>query len=564
MASRLPKLSPLRGLRLEMLAVSSALNVLSLALPIVILQVYDRVIPNASNQTLAVFVIALGVVLILDAMLSLGRSYITGWAGARTQHYLANLALERMFHADLRSFEAVAPGVHMQRLRAVDSIKNFYAGQGLLLLVDLPFAAFFLVLIGLIAGKLMLLPVAVLALLAIIAGLSGRDLSHALNARAEGDERRHNFMIEVLTNIHTVKALGMEALMVRRHERLQSGSAEASYLVSVAGAAARNLGLTMSQVTAVSVAAYGSTLVMGGTLTMGSLAASTLLASRAAQPLLRSLGIWTQFQSAQVAHRQVNELFALPQETRLDVPADAGIEGRITLEGLSFSYSEGATPLYQNIDLEIDFGEIIGFAGANGSGKSTLLGLMMGALTPSEGRVMIDGTDIWQFEPAMLRRQVCYLPQNAVLFQGTIMENLTMFGGSQFVDRAMYFADRLGLHEAIGKMSKGYDTPVEHRNSSRIPGGIRQRIALVRALTMTEDPRLILFDEAYDQLDRDSDEKLHTLLREFAGKCTIVIISHRPSYLELANRTLILRNGGLELAKSGARQALDQLQKEYA
>jgi len=554
----------MRGLRMEMVAVSSALNLLSLALPIVILQVYDRVIPNMANPTLAVFVFALGGVLIIDAILSLGRSYITGWVGARTQHDLASSALKRLFHSDLRSFESIAPGLHMQRLRAVDGIKNFYSGQALLLLVDLPFAGLFLILIGLIAGELMFVPAAILAMLALFAGLSGRTLSQSLKYRAASDERRNNFMIEVLTNIHTVKAMGMEALMVRRHERLQSGSAEASYLVNMAGATARNLGMTLSQVTAVAVGAYGSTLVMDGMLTIGGLAASTMLASRAAQPLLRSLGIWTQFRGTQVARRQMDELFDMPQETRSATSSEAGLEGGITFADLDFKYSENSDLLYRDVNLRVENGEIIGIAGANGCGKSTMLGLAMGALAPSKGRVLIDDTDVWQVDPTILHRQVCYLPQNGVLFQGTIMDNLTMFSGRHYVERAMYFAERLGLHEAIGKMAKGYDTPVEFRETARIPGGVRQRIALVRALTMTEEPRLLLFDEAYAQLDRDSDERLHNLMREFVGKCTMLIVSHRPSYLNLADRVFVVRDGELVPTSSGARGSMEVLQKEYA
>lgn len=418
----------------------------------------------------------MGAVLILDATLSLGRSHITGWVGARTQHYLASLAMERLFNADLRSYEAVAPGVHMQRLRAVDSIRNFYAGQALLLLVDLPFAGLFLVLIALIAGELALVPLGILTLLAIFAGISGRDLSRALNYRAVGDERRHNFMIEILSNIHTIKALGMEALMVRRHERLQAGSSQASYLVSLAGATARNMGLTLSQVTAVGVGAYGSTMVMSGELTVGGLAASTLLASRAAQPLLRSLGIWTQFQNAHVARGQVGELFALPQDIKPEVPTETTIEGQVSMTDLDFGYSEDADLLLRNINLQIECGDVVGFSGTNGSGKSTVLGLVMGALASSGGRLQIDNNDIWQIDPKALRRQVCYLPQNGVLFQGTIMDNLTMFSGQRYIDRAMYFADRLGLHEAVGKMPKGYDTQVEYRTTTRLPGGSRLEI----------------------------------------------------------------------------------------
>lgn len=560
----LPKFTPLRGLRFEVIAVSSALNLLSLALPIVMLQTYDRVIPNTAGQTLAVLIFGMGLVLILDAVLSFGRSYVTGWVGARTQHFLSSLAMERLFHADLRSFEAVAPGVHMQRFRAVDAIKNYYAGQALLSLVDLPFAVLFLVLIGLIAGKLALVPAGILTILAIFAVVSGRALSRALSYRAVGDERRHNFMIEILSNIHTVKALAMETLIVRRYERLQASSSQASYLVNLAEATARNMGLTLSQVTAVAVGAYGSTMVMSGQLTIGGLAASTLLASRAAQPLLRSLGIWTQFQNAQVARGQVGELFNLPQEAKPDAPSQTVIKGQVTLADLNFGYSENSEQLLRKVNLQIEIGDVVGISGANGSGKSTILGLIMGALAPSSGRIQIDNNDVWEIDPAALHRQVVYLPQNGVMFQGTIMDNLTMFNGQRYVDRAMYFADRLGLHEAVGKMPRGYETLVEYRTTTHLPGGIRQRIALVRALTMADDPRLILCDEAYTQLDRASDDKLRAVLQEFVGKCTILIASHRPSYLSLANRVFVIRNGELVLASAGARDSIEALQKEFA
>ncbi len=158
------------------------------------------------------------------------------------------------------------------------------------------------------------------------------------------------------------------------------------------------------------------------------------------------------------------------------------------LENVSFTYSEEDHQLFRDVNLHLRRGETISITGTNRSGKSTLMGLMMGLLVPSNGRVLIDGENVWDFDAVSLRSQVVYLPQKPALFQGTILENLTMFRGDEHVDDAMLMAERLGLHEAIGRMPKGYDTVVEHAANDGLPGGVRQRIALVRALTLVEDP----------------------------------------------------------------------------
>lgn len=208
-----PRFDAMRGYRAELLTASCAQNILSLAMPIMILQVYDRIIPNQAMHTLGVFIVALGIVLAIDCLLSLGRFYITGWTGARIQHVLSCRTVNHIFRSDLRAFEQLAPGVHLQRLRGAETIKNFFSGQGLLLFVDLPFALLFFALIALIAGPLAVVPIVILVLLAITGVIAGRKLSHALEARRATDDRRYNFMIEVLSAVRTVKGLGMETMM---------------------------------------------------------------------------------------------------------------------------------------------------------------------------------------------------------------------------------------------------------------------------------------------------------------------------------------------------------------
>ncbi len=554
---------PMRGNTADAVLASCAINILSLALPITLLQVYDRVIPNSASSTLAIFFIVLGILLVFEFVLSLCRAYITSWNAARQQHKIACDAVSTLFRSDLRAYDSTPPGIHIQRLRAIDSIKNF-AGQRLLLTVELFFAFLFLLLIGLIAGSLVVAPLIVIAFLAVAALLAGRKVRGAIESRKGIDDRRYSILIEVLRKIQTVKGLGLEAMMMRRYEELQGHSAEASYRVAHSNARGRNIGHALSQFTAISVGAYGATLVIDGALTIGGLAACTLLASRSVQPLMRAFNTWTNYQSAQVTRRQVGDLLAMPMESKPEAPAIPPIEGNVDLENITFSYTNEHKDIFRGVSLRLESGDCIAICGANGSGKSTILGLIMGLLVPNAGSVLIDGRDAGDHDAVSLRSQVVYLPQRPELFQGTLLDNLTMFRGDAYLDRALYLAERLGLHAALGEMPRGYETRVEHAANDGLPGGIRQRIALVRALALVDEPRLILFDEANTFLDQESDRKLLDLLKEYRGRCTMVIVSHRPSYLALADRTYIIRDRHLTEAPEGVRRSLDELERAFA
>ena len=370
-------------------------------------------------------------------------------------------------------------------------------------------------------------------------------------------------MIEVLSAIRTIKGLGMETMMVRRYERLQGSSAEASYNVADGGTWSRATGQMFSQLTAIAVGAYGSTLVIDGVLTIGGLAACTLLASRSAQPMMRALGTWTQYQNARVSRSQVGGVLSMPLESSPEAPEMHPIRGNVQLEDVAFSYTDFDQCLFKDVNLRLEEGETIAISGNNGSGKSTLLGLMMGLLVPNSGRVLIDGENVWDFDAVSLRAQVVYLPQKPALFQGTILDNLTMFRGDGHVDAAMQMAERLGLHEAIGRMAKGYETTVEHAANDGLPGGVRQRIALVRALTLVEEPKLILFDEANTFLDQKSDALLLDVLNEYKGKCAMAIVSHRPSFLALADRAYQIRGRSVHEVGNGARESQKRLEEEF-
>lgn len=285
------------------------------------------------------------------------------------------------------------------------------------------------------------------------------------------------------------------------------------------------------------VVGYGSTFVIEGVLTVGGLAACTMLAGRSMQPLQKAVGIWTRFQSISLARERLRDLFRMKPETLDSLPALETVRGDLTLQNVSFNFGknrdgEELPTVFSNVSLDIPAGSAVGIRGANASGKTSLLMLMNGILKPTTGQVFVDGADISRFDPVSVRRSVAYLPQEGVLFNGTLLENLTMFRTE--LDPVAYdMARLLGLDHVVAHMPMGYDTQVGDGAGESLPRGIKQRVAIARALV--DKPRILLFDEANTAMDSAGDAMLKDLLERLKGRVTLILVSQRPSLLELAD-----------------------------
>jgi len=541
-AFTLGEFSTLRTNLFDLAVASLFLNVLGLALPMSLLQVYDRILPNHSTGTMVLLMAGVLGALVLESILNFGRSYITGWVGARFEHKAGCAAINRLMTTGIDSFEKEGSGVHLERLNSLAQVREFYAGQALLTLLDLPFALIYLALVAFMGGWLVLVPLVLLVAFAISAVSVGTKLREAIEKRMVADDRRFNFLIEVLGGIHSVKAMSMEAQMVRRYERLQESCAEGYYTVALRSASALGVSSFFSQLTTIAVAAFGSMIVMNGDMTTGGLAAASLLAGRAMSPIQKALGVWTRFQSFVLARGRLEKLFALPPEAPAGLPKMPAPKGRLELEAVSFKFGEKLPDVIKEASIVIEEGECIAIAGGNGSGKTTLLALMQGALRPTSGRLLVDGIDVTSYEPQSVRDQIAYLPQSGVLFQGTILQNITMFR-SQYDDIAVETAGLLGLDEVVATMAFGFDTPVGDGAYDSLPRGIKQRIAIARALV--HNPRIVLFDEANTAVDSAGDNFLRVWLERAKGKRTLVLVTHRPSLVKLADKVYDLDHGKL-------------------
>jgi len=559
---RLSAIATMPGGVFDIAVASLFLNILALAMPLALMRIFDHVIPE--RDAAATFWLAVGVAsaLILEALLRIGRAYVGGWMGARFEHLTGCGAVERLLGAAITDFEKRGAGAYLERLNALKPLRELYGARAIGAVADLPFVLLFLGVIAYLAGTLVLVPIALIALFC-LAALAVGKLRSAIAEGMLANDRRLGFIIEVLSGVQTVKGLGMEEQMLRRYERLQETSADADYRLALHQGRSLGLGAVLAQLALIGVAGAGALFVIDGSLTVGGLAAAILLAGRAVQPFEDMAALWPRFQAAGFARKRLQQILDMPVDKPtglLELPA---IKGAVDLDGVSFNYGKGKDgedlpPIFNNIDLHIEAGQTVGIVGRSASGKTTLLYLMMGILTPTAGVARIDGYDLRECDPAQVRRQVAYLPQEARVFNGTVLQNITMFRDDRAQD-ALAMSGLLGLDDVFNQLPKGYETRIGEGAEDKLPRGTRQRIAIARALV--DKPRVLLFDEANAFIDGPADARLLEVLMRLRGRVTLVMVTQRPSMLRLSDRIFEIRDAGLfehKLPSQGAAHASQQ------
>lgn len=530
-----------RGLLLS----AVVLNILGLALPLAMLQLFDRIIPRAAVETLAMIVIGLLAALLCEAALRIARSIIIAWNGARFDHKTSTHLVACLLDAPLRAVEAQPIGVHMTRMNSVEPVRDFYSQQLAFLFADGIFIIIFMALMYYIAGWLVLVPLAMVAIYGALAWVTGDALHRALVSRKEFDDRRYNFIFEVLSSIHSAKALAMEQALQRRYERLIAGCATPAWRVNYLSSLAESYSASFSLATSIAVGAAGAWFVINDQMSVGALAAVTMLSGRSVQPLLRALGLWHRFQSVRINVQNLEKVVAMPRENAAAAIALDHFQSA-TVADVHFAYEGAAAPVFEGAALSIQRGETISISGANGSGKTTLIRLLAGDLAAGVGEIRVNDRPIDDLDHQSLRRRIAVIPQHCMLLQGTVLDNLTRFDVDANLDQALELAARLGLDRFFAALADGYEMQVGDGRSHILPSGVIQRIGMVRALV--GQPELILFDEANMSLDQHGDKLVRELLASYKQDCGIVIVSFRPSLLAIADRHFEIRERRIQPA----------------
>ena len=502
------------------------------------MQVYDRIIPNRALATLVYLFLTLTVAIFIDYLLKTSRSALLSWHSTQFVEKIENEVISRFLRAPNGAFERNPAAVNVSRYAAAAALADYHCGQARLIAIDLPFAVIALVVMALVGGAMVLVPAVLFFFFAALAIGRARAFRKILDARTAQDNRKYDFIAEVLAGIHTVKAMAMEPQMQRRFERLQQAVAESTMASILTGQANQTSAQLYGSISQLIVVAIGGSLVVNDRLTMGALACCTMLSGQILQPLLRAISLWTEKESGDHRRTEVRLLLELPCVA--PVPADQPETfGDIQLDKVRFSY-DAASDFALAVDLSIGSGTIVGIKGKDGSGRTTLLKLIQGDIEPISGRVSVGHVSTENPRFQSIRPRIAYVGATPVIFSGTIMENLTIFSPEKR-DFARKMSQLMGLETIINLLPDGYETMLGRGIGDDLPTSIAQQVNVVRALTTR--PRILALDEANVVLDAIAEPALIRALDSLRGHLTTIVVTHRPSLLALCDRQIVIQDG---------------------
>lgn len=515
---------------------SAVINILGLALPLTILHVYDRVLPNEAMNTMTMLVIGLIVVVALDTILRIARGTVMGWRAASYAHRQSMDAMARLMASNTREIRQTKASATISQLQALTDMAEFHGSSAKLLLIDIAWVPVFAIVITLIAGPLIVVPVLFLGAFVLYISTQTKRLREIIDSREALEERKYDFMLETLQTMQTVKSHAMEPLMMRRFERLQSASSlELKDNVMASQVISQAAGLFATLMT-IGVVFFGALMVIGDSLTIGALAACMLLSSQMMQPIMRSLQSWTQIVQNGHKRAEVEKLYAHISETPAAMSPVLRHQphfkpAKVSIHSLGFVGSNDQT-IFEDLSLDISAGQFVGLKGADGSGRSVLLRCIMGTMVPSYGEVLIDGVPAIQGAAS-----VSYVGQVPQVFRGSILDNLSLFG-TYTAEDAKWVADLIGLSPEIHKLPDGFDTKLLGSSNPELSTAFSQLICIGRAIV--SKPSVLLLDASNNGLDAKTETAFSQMLRRLSGRVTIILATQRPSLLRQADLTFEL------------------------
>jgi ATP-binding cassette subfamily C protein/ATP-binding cassette subfamily C protein LapB len=532
-----------RGVVAKTFAITCATNVLALFIPLFIMMVYDKVVAARSPVTLGYLAAGIGLVILLDCALRVIRARLLAYVGARIDVILSVAAFRQILHLPLGMTENAPIGGQMSRVKQFESIREFFIGPLATVVLDLPFVFFFIALIAVIAGPISWIPLILLVAFVALGTLMGRTFQRRIRESGEARAARQNFLIEMLTHMRALKQSGAEAAWAERFREISADSAIAHFHVAQASARLQTLGQFLMYAAGVATVTVGTVRVAEHDMTVGALIATMAMVWRILTPLQTAFLSLTNVEQIKLGIGQVNRLMNLVPERDPDRMATVfrRLEGRIRFRNVSMRYTPQAEPALLGVNLAIEPGEIIAVTGPSGSGKSTLLKHVAGLYEPQAGMITIDGLDVRQLDPSELRHSIGYAPQVCNLFHGTVAQNLRLgnpMASDAELTAAVIDAD---LMDYILQLPDGLDSWLKDRELQQMPLGIKQKLMLARAYAA--DAPIVLLDDPGSAIDEEGDNALCRKLQNLKGRATVLITTHRPRHMRLADRVVYIEGG---------------------
>ncbi|MBT9317580.1 peptidase domain-containing ABC transporter [Leptothoe spongobia] len=556
-----PSLIKYKWILVEVLAASFFYQIFGLANPLMIQVIIDRVIVQQSVDTLHVLGIFLVIMAVFEAILGSLRTYLFVDTTNRIDMTLASQTIDHLLRLPLKYFDRRPVGELSSRVNELENIRQFLTGTALTVVLDAVFSVVYIVVMLIYSVKLTLVSLATIPLFLALTLFVSPIVRRQLRAKAEQNAKTQSFLVEALSGIQTVKAQNIE-LNTRwkwqdRYGRYVSDGFK-TVLTSTTASSASNF---LNKLSGLLVLWFGAYLVLEGELTLGGLIAFRIISGYVTQPLLRLTQLWQNFQETALSLERLADIVDHPQEQeeeqRSQIPMP-DVKGHVRYENVSFRFGASGPLQLSNINAEFPVGQFVGLVGLSGSGKSTMMKLLPRLYAPNSGRILIDNYDINKVELYSLRRQVGIVPQDSLLFEGTIQENISLTNPEATTDEVIEAARIACCHDFIMEMPVGYNSRVGERGSS-LSGGQRQRIAIAR--TILQNPRLLILDEATSALDYDTEAQVSMNLKKWAKNRTVFFITHRLGTLRSANTILVMDQGSI--VEEGTHEELLALKGRY-
>lgn len=555
----LPAVWQYRRLLGEVLFASFTLQLLGLATPIITQVIIDKVMVQESLPTLDVMGIALLLVAVFEGFLGILRLFIFTHTARRLDLSLSAQVFRHLMRLPLAYFEARRVGDTVARVQELENIRQFLTGTALTVILDSFFAVVYLALMFYYNVQLTFVALAVIPLFAILTLVSTPILRNWLNETFNRNADSQSFLVETITGIHAVKAHGAERTARDRWEGLFARFIRTGFRASTTSNISNNIGSFLTSFSILLILWFGAKLVIDHKLTVGQLVAFQMLSGRMTGPLLRLVQLWQNLQQVLLSVDRIGDILNVAPEAEpgagLVLPP---LQGQVSFDQVFFRYQPNQEPILRGISFTAQPGMFVGIVGRSGSGKSTISKLLQRLYSVESGRILIDGFDLKSADLASLREQIGVVLQEDFLFNGSILENITL-GHPDITAEQVVEAARLAVaHEFISELPQGYETNVGERGTA-LSGGQRQRIALAR-LFLSQSPILIL-DEATSSLDSETEQQVLQNLQKVSRNNTVFFIAHRFAPLKRADLILVLEKG--VIVERGTHAELLQLKGLY-
>jgi ATP-binding cassette subfamily C protein/ATP-binding cassette subfamily C protein LapB len=532
-----------------LLGISGLMALLGLAVPAFTMTVFDTVIAGHSPETLPMLALGVAAAVLMEVGFRGIRQRALLRIGERLDRLVSNAVFTQLMSLPTALVERAGTASQVSRLRDFASIREFLTGSFAVAVLDLPFTLLVMLLMLALGGWIALVPLGTVLGFALLFFLSRPALRRAIAGAARATQAREALAVEALEAARTLKLAGAEDRWIERYAAAAATAAMASAHAGTVSGAVLVASQALVTLSGLAAAVTGVLAVFSGAMSAGALIAGMMLIWRVLGPLQTGFTMLSRWEQTQASIRQVDGLMTLESErpSLLEARMAPPEQGAILFHRVTLRYLQQAEPVLAGASFTIRPGEVVAVIGAEGAGKSSLLLLVAGLYRPQGGVVRIDGHDVRAFDPAVLRRGIGWVPQKPELLYGTVAQNLRLAHPTASDAMLRQAAAEAGVLEAIETLPQGFDTRVGDNHSGHLPRSILLRIALAGAL-LREAP-ILLLDEPVAGLDDACAKAFTDVIAARRGRCTILMATHRPSHMRLADRVLRLRDGQVEEAE---------------